>query len=275
MLSAAGWRYMFWAMLIIAVVVSTACYFFLHETLADMILKEKKAKLEEQHPDRRYHVGGADKPMMSLVASNSTRAAKLLLTQPIIMIMSAYQALIFASMYSLYTNYSQIWSMYGFSTAQIGLAYLGPATGFLAVAVLVVPYIDKIYEGLKEKHGGGGKPEYRLPLGNIGAVLLPVSLFWFGWSVEKHLHWAIPLASTLLFGASQVSIFNTVQNYYIDSFEKNAASALAAGAFLRSIAGGKCLKNIDHKHSWTNLVGQELYRFSSLTCSIPLDMAGV
>lgn len=144
--------------------------------LVVVFLKEKKAKLEKQHPDRRYHVEGADKPLMSLVASNSTRAAKLLLTQHSIMNMSAYQALIFASMYSLYTNYSQIWSMYGFSTAQIGLAYLGPATGFLTVAVLVVPYIDKIYEGLKEKHGGEGKPEYRLPLGNIGAVLLPISL---------------------------------------------------------------------------------------------------
>lgn len=234
-------------MLIIAVVVSTACYFFLHETLAEAVLKEKKAKLEKQHPDRKYHVEGADKPLMSMVAANSTRAAKLLLTQPIIMVMSAYQALIFASMYSLYTNYSEIWSMYGFSTAQTGLAYLGPATGFIVVAVFVVPYIDKIYGSLKEEYGGEGKPEYRLPLGNIGAVLLPISLFWLGWSVEKHLHWAIPLASTLLFGASQVSIFNTVQNYYIDAFESTASSALAAGAFLRSISGGGYLESKNHK----------------------------
>jgi hypothetical protein len=31
------------------------------------------------------------------------------------------------------------------------------------------------------------------------------------------------LAATLLFGTSQVSIFNTVQNYYVDSFEKYTA----------------------------------------------------
>jgi len=35
-----------------------------------------------------------------------------------------------------------------------------------------------------------------------------------------------------------VSIFNSVQNYYIDSFEKYAASAIAAGAFFRSLIGG-------------------------------------
>lgn len=33
-------------------------------------------------------------------------------------------------------------------------------------------------------------------------------------------------------------ILNPVQNYYIDSFEKYAASAIAAGALFRSIFGG-------------------------------------
>ena len=33
-------------------------------------------------------------------------------------------------------------------------------------------------------------------------------------------------------------ILNTVQNYYIDSFEKYAASAIAAGAVFRSLVGG-------------------------------------
>lgn len=33
-------------------------------------------------------------------------------------------------------------------------------------------------------------------------------------------------------------ILNTVQNYYIDSFEQYAASAIAAGALFRSLFGG-------------------------------------
>ena len=33
-------------------------------------------------------------------------------------------------------------------------------------------------------------------------------------------------------------ILNTTQNYYIDSFEKYAASAIAAGAVFRSLFGG-------------------------------------
>lgn len=35
-----------------------------------------------------------------------------------------------------------------------------------------------------------------------------------------------------------MAVFNSTQNYYIDAFEKYAASAIAAGALLRSIIGG-------------------------------------
>lgn len=142
-------------------------------------------------------------------------------------------------MYSLYSEYTTIWAQppYNFSVTQVGLAYLGPAIGFIVTAVFTVAFIERIYKWQCKRYDNDGLPEYRLPMANIGAVFLPVSLFWFGWTVQRY-SWPVPLAATLLFGASQVSIFNTVQTYYIDSFESNAASALAAGAFFRSMVGG-------------------------------------
>lgn len=92
--------------------------------------------------------------------------------------------------------------------------------------------------------------------------------------MQYHVHWAVPIVSTIFYGVGQVVIFNTgmycheliptalalhsrrgrrrphtqdlnalltstqVQNYYIDSFEKHAASAIAAGALFRSVVGG-------------------------------------
>jgi preprotein translocase subunit SecY len=67
--------------------------------------------------------------------------------------------------------------------------------------------------------------------------LIPISLFWFAWTVEYHVHWFITIFSTFFYGVGQVAIFNAVQNYYIDSFENYAASAIAAGTFFRSIIG--------------------------------------
>ena len=143
-------------------------------------------------------------------------------------------------MYSLFAQYNSIWSAppYNFNKIQAGLAYFGPIVGFVAVSIFAVLYIDSIYNYFAGKHDNEGVPEYRLPFANIGAVLLPIALFMFGWTVEKGITWPIPILATVLFGASQVSIFNPVQTYYIDAFAQNAASALAAGAFLRAVVGG-------------------------------------
>lgn len=239
--SSASWRWIFWLLFGLAALASTVAYFFLHETRANTILKHRKTSLEQHHPNTQYFIeGDTNQGLLPKIASNSTRAIKILTTQPIVLTMSLYQALVFSSMYSLYATYPKIWSAapYNFSKSEVGLAYLGPAVGFIITSVFIVYYIDRLFTYLSELNDDDGQPEYRLPMATIGAVLLPISLFWLGWTVETHRSWPVPLAATLLFGASQVSIFNTVQTYYIDAYEGHAASALAAGAFLRSMAGG-------------------------------------
>ncbi|KAK5940747.1 hypothetical protein PMZ80_007164 [Knufia obscura] len=236
------WRWVFGFTCVISAVVTFTCFFLLHETCAPIILEQRKKKLQNENEGKSFKVEGqSDMGLMQKIGGNSTRATKILFQQPIVLVMSAYQALVFSTMYSLYTDYSKIWSSppYNFSKSQVGLSYLAPATGFVLTACIIVPFIDRVYNRLAQTHNNGkGKPEYRLPLANIGAVFLPVSLFWFSWTVEYGKPWPVALSAMLLFGASQVSIFNCVQNYYIDAFESMAASALAAGAFLRSIVGG-------------------------------------
>lgn len=237
----ASWRWLFWFQLVLGAVVFITCYFLLYETCGPIVLGHKKQKLEKENEGKAYKVKGlSDVSIGQKISGNATRACKILFQQPIVMVMSIYQALIFSTMYSLYTNYSSIWSNppYSFDRIQVSITYLAPAVGFTLTACIIVPFIDRIYKRLAQRNDGEGKPEYRLPLANIGAICLPVSLFWFGWTVEYGYNWPIPLSAMLFFGASQVSIFNTVQNYYIDAFESMAASALAAGAFLRSMVGG-------------------------------------
>lgn len=146
--------------------------------------------------------------------------------------------------------------------------YLGPGVGYFLAVWFIVPKIDTIYNYLTAKNNDKPRPEFRLPLANVGAVLIPVSLFWFAWTVQYGLHWFIPLLSTAFFGIGQVTILNTVQNYYIDSFEKYAASAIAAGAVFRSILGGvapifatKAFENLGY--GW----GVSIFGFLSLMLS--------
>lgn len=142
--------------------------------------------------------------------------------------------------FSIFTNLQEIFSKepYDFSSEKVGLLYLAPGFGFLLSAWFIIPKIDDVYNKLTEKNGGKARPEFRLPLANIGSILVPISLFWFAWTVEYRLHWAICISATFVYGLGQVVIFNTIQNYYIDSFSKYAASAIAGGSVFRSLIGG-------------------------------------
>jgi multidrug resistance protein len=237
-----GWRWIFWIMTIICAINTFAGYIFLRETYAPIILHARKATYEHDAASAdgtKYRYDGEDtRPMRQKISHSLSRPPKIF-AQPIVATMSIYQALIFGTTYSLYTNFQDIYAgSYGFTTEQVGLLYLGPGLGFLFAVWFLVPRIDDVYKALTARHNDKPAPEYRLPLANIGAVFIPISLFWFAWAVEKHAHWAVSIAATFFYGIGQVMILNTTQNYYIDSFEKYAASAIAAGTVFRSLVGG-------------------------------------
>ncbi|KAI9810683.1 MAG: hypothetical protein M1827_006142 [Pycnora praestabilis] len=234
-----NWRWIFWVLTIVCTFNTILGFFFLRETYAPRLLETRCRKAHEEDGGD-YHFPGEDEgPFLPKIGNSMLRPLKILFTQPIVLTMAAYQAVIFGTMYSLYTNMQEIYGgQYGFNTTQVGLLYLGPGIGFLLAVWFIVPRIDTVYNKFKERNKGVAKPEYRLPLANIGAVLLPISLLWFAWTVEYHVHWAVTIVATGFYGLGQVTIFNTAQNYYIDAFEKYAASAIAAGAVFRSIVGG-------------------------------------
>ncbi|KAI9053535.1 hypothetical protein LZ554_002490 [Drepanopeziza brunnea f. sp. 'monogermtubi'] len=233
------WPWMFWFLFIICSIAVFGAFFFLRETYVPTILAKRKKELEASEDVKYYYEGEDNRPLRIKLTQSIKRPLLILFTQPIVMTMAAYQALIFAITYSLYTKFQSIWgSIYGFSTLQVGLTYLGPGLGFLFAVVTIVPRIGALYNSLTRKHNNIAKPEYRLPLANIGSVLIPLSLFAFAWTTQYHAHFAFPLLATFFYGIGQVAVFNAVQNYYIDAFEKYAASAIAAGSLFRSVVGG-------------------------------------
>ncbi|KAF2498550.1 membrane transporter [Lophium mytilinum] len=237
-----GWRWVFWILAIVCGVNTIVGYFFLRETYAPTILAARKVKLETESKDAQYRYEGEDsRPLRVKLARSCLRPARIF-AQPIVTTMGIYQALVFATTYSIYTNMQDIYSgsPYNLSTEQVGLLYLAPGAGSLTAVWFLVPKIDTVYKKLTRENDDKARPEFRLPLANIGAVLIPVSLFWFAWTVEERhrVHWLASISSTFFYGIGQVMILNTTQNYFIDSFEKYAASAIAAGTVVRSITGG-------------------------------------
>ena len=110
------------------------------------------------------------------------------------------------------------------------------------IAILFgIPQIDKQYRRLTAKNNGVPMTEFRLPVPNVGAVCISISLLWYGWAVEAHTLYLVPIIGTVFFGIGTICIFNTTQHFYIDAFTRYAGSAIAAGTLFRSVEGAAFL----------------------------------
>ncbi|GKZ23771.1 hypothetical protein AbraIFM66951_004137 [Aspergillus brasiliensis] len=129
------WRWTFYLLAIFSGTTSLAALLIMHETHPKLILQRKAARLLKQTPYPHL----PSKPVLShQLLQALTRPTHLLLHSPILLIISIYMALIFGTMYLLFTTFTDVFeTQYGFTTATSGLVYLG-------LGVSLVTYQKKI-----------------------------------------------------------------------------------------------------------------------------------
>ena len=161
---------------------------------------------------------------------------KMLLFSPIVLALSTYMAVVYGYLYLLFTTITEVFEQsYRFSSGSVGLTYLGIGVGSLFGVVIFGIASDKILKYMSAK--GEMKPEYRLPPMIPGSFLIPIGLFLYGWTAEKHVQFIAPIIGTSLVGFGLLATFMPIQTYLVDAFTIYAASALAANTILRSLIG--------------------------------------
>ena len=114
------------------------------------------------------------------------------------------------------------------------LPFLGLLLGILmggGANILNTKYYNRRFVA----NGNKAIPEARLPPMMIGSIVFAAGLFLFGWTSDKSIPWITPVIATVLMGFGFFTIFQSALNYLIDTFQRYAASAIAANTFLRSI----------------------------------------
>jgi MFS family permease len=232
------WRWVFWSSSATAVGIQVIGLIWLRESHAVTLLKRKRDRLVNEASNGKLHSGGETKSLLSKVGGAMVRPARMFTTQPIIMVISLYMAYLFGTTYLMFVTFPVIWTeWYGESKGIGGLNYISLAIGAFIGLMLNFFFIDRIYRKLKEKNGGVGLPEFRMPTMFVGSFMVTVGLFWYGWSVQGDIHWIIPNIGVVIFSAGTMGCLMGMQNYIVDSYTTYAASAMAACALLRSLAG--------------------------------------
>lgn len=164
----------------------------------------------------------------------------------------------------------------------------------LAIGVLLgsafSPLVNRRYVQMCERWGGKPPAEKRLIPMMVSCWLIPVGMFIFAWTSYPRIHWMGPAIGGFPVGVGFILLYNACNNYLgkqtqllstklpltcgnangistVDTYQHQAASALAAKTFLRSLWGASCVlftTQMYHRlgYQWAS----SLLAFISLAC---------
>ncbi|EJT97532.1 MFS general substrate transporter [Dacryopinax primogenitus] len=230
-----GFHWIYWILTILTGVSSILGVILLRETYAPLILSRRATRRGIRHLSTIEQAGHTSQ--WSFLLHSMYRPWIILFTSIICFSLSLYMALIYGFLYLLFVTYPTLYQVdYGWGPGVSGLAYLGPGLGFFMSTMATAFLMDRIYAKLSARNGGVGQPEFRIPVAIIGAIVVPIGLFWYGWSAQAHTHWIMPIIGGGIFSFGMMLTFFPLQVYIVDTFEY-AASALAAATVFRCMFG--------------------------------------
>lgn len=246
-----GWRFTMWVSIIFSA--SALPFLFLCPETYKLALLKKRAKkrgikLVETKIDFQF--------LKETMQTNLVRPVEMLFVEPIVGLTSVYIAFVFAVLFGFFEAFPIIFvGVYKMSGGNQGLPFIGVGVGLiLGVFIYVVEIEYKVRLAKKaaiekQRRIAAGEeveeekalppwaaPETKLRTAAIGAVFLPISLFWLAWTSKSSIHWIAPTLSGVPFGFGLIWVFFGIVLYYTLCFPPAyVASALAANNFLRYI----------------------------------------
>ncbi|CCG25195.1 Tpo2 polyamine transport protein [Candida orthopsilosis Co 90-125] len=236
-----GWRWTLYMSGIIGCLSLVMNAFILKETHHPVLLV-RKAELLRRHTGNWGIFAPHEEVSLSLneiVRNNIMRPLKLLFTEPIVFLVSIYNAFAYGMLYALLTVIPIIFSgRYHWSQGVGELPYVSMLLGVFSGGAIIV-YSEHLLNRKMDATGKKSAPEARLPPVMIGGFAFVIGIFWLGWTGDyaEHVHWIVPVIGAFFVGNGLMLIFLPTMNYIIDCYLYIAASALAGNTFLRSSFG--------------------------------------
>ncbi|KXT15292.1 hypothetical protein AC579_4850 [Pseudocercospora musae] len=260
-----GWRWTQWITMIMAGLFGGIGVFVIPETFEPRLLQVKAKKLKYQTRNWALHAPADEKEvnLEEIAEKYILRPFKMLMLEPILVLITLYVSLIYGKKY-LKSTQPLIRHINQYLTSllrYLGIIYLFfesfpisfqqergynlgvGALPFLSVLVgvifgcLTITGITYTRTARIFHERQAIVPEERLIPMIIGGCVLPIGLFWFGWTSSNHISPWPQILSSIPIGMGVIMIFLQGLNYIIDVYKMNANSAIAANTFFRSWVG--------------------------------------
>ncbi|KAJ9630312.1 hypothetical protein H2204_008530 [Knufia peltigerae] len=241
------WRWTFYTLLIWSGTLTAAVIVFVPETYPKVLLRRKAASKRKESGNERWWapIERHDASILSTVLHSCVTPFKLLFLEPMCLLLCLYSAILLGIVYLFFGAFPLVFrNNHGFSTYQVGLTFCGLGVGMI-IGALTNPFwrwnTSRLIANLEARTGQKcirPPPEFRLTPAMPGAFLVPIGLFWFGWTTYPSVHWIVPIIGSSFFGAGVFLAFNGVLTFLVDAYANYAASAVAANVLVRLIFAG-------------------------------------
>lgn len=271
------WRWVFWVQVITCGILITTITLFFQETRGSILLSRKAQTLNQwietceeagyvgfdmpvspgsetfQSQRIRWKVKSDDErvSLSKMIGISLYRPFHLLTTEPVVFFFSLWVSFAWAILYLTFGSIPLVFERsYKFNIQESGAVFSAMSVGAVLSTILSIyrdrflfNYVKRSSRALDKQSSFMKKldfssPESRLYFACIESTLLPIGLFWFGWTQFPSIPWIVP---TLSIGCSTMGIFSiylATFNYFADVYHRYASSALAAQSFCRNIMGG-------------------------------------
>lgn len=233
-----GWRWSEYLQAIITLVIFVVPVFCLPETYSPVILKKKARQLRKDTGDQRYfHPHEAVKvDPRSILTKHLARPFLMLFTEPVVTSIALYASFVYGVMYMTLEVFPIVYGeQRGWGLFKSSLPFLALFLGVLCAAGINLSNQPR-YARIANAAGGKPVPEARLQPMAIGGFLYATGLWWFAWTADPPIHWAVPTVAAVFIGAGFSVAFNQCVNFLVDTYQLYAASAISANTILRSVS---------------------------------------
>lgn len=199
------WRWNYYFIIIWSGILLVSIVTFVPETFPPVRLRDKAVSLRKSTGDGRYRA-----PSEKLQSSRAKalgyallRPLQLLFFEPMCLALDIYAAILLGILYLFFQAIPLMFeTTYEWKLWQGGLPFVGIIAGMI-VGALSAPLWARLKQHLikhGEKQTGDIAPEYSLIPAIPGGILIPIGLFWFGWSLSTNVHWIVPIIGSSFFG---------------------------------------------------------------------------
>ena len=261
-----SWRWVFYIQTITCGLIIAAVALFFKETRGSILLSRKAKALNKwyeelesagyigvdipsagddlsEKPSERQRIRWKVKSdedrasLAKMISVSLTRPFHLLFTESVVFWFSLWVSFSWAILYLTFGAVPLVFKVsHGFNLEQTGAVFAAVMIGAVLSTILSI-YQEKLaLRYFPEKVSA--TPEGRLYFTCIESALMPIGLFWFGWTSYSSIHWIVPATAIVVATMGIFSIYLATFNYLADIYHRYASSALAAQSLCRNLLGG-------------------------------------